>query len=256
MKAQPNFIKGVPLILKADLHIHSICRKRLSYCPFLYDSVQTVNAIIQRALDSEIRILAITDHDTLAGYRKAKRIIESCGLDLLLIPGCEISSAEGHILAYQIETEIPKGLSANETVARIHDQGGYAVAAHPYFVGSLKDRVFDLDLDAFEGFNSTVCIVSNIKSIDAARRMGLPYLANSDAHQVEEIGRSYTLFPDQTHNAADLFRHLRAGEYVTYFTRSDSLQMIKRHLYRNLQIQFQPNLRPSRSEVESFATLS
>lgn len=233
-------------ILKADLHIHSNSRKRLTYCPLLYDSVQTVEDIVCQALKKDIKILAITDHDSLTGYFEAKKIIDTRKLDLVLIPGCEITSAEGHILAYDIQEEIPKGKSARETIDRIHDQGGYAVAAHPFFHSSLKERVYKLPLDALEGFNATTCLYANLKSIDAADQLGLPYLANSDAHQIEEIGRSYLLLPNNTENAADLFRHLRSFNYETSFGRSNSLQLIWRHLYRNAKLQLSTS-KPSHS---------
>jgi predicted metal-dependent phosphoesterase TrpH len=229
-------------MLKTDLHIHSFSRKRLTYCPFLYDSVQTVNEIIQQALDSGVQILSITDHDTLAGSQEAARIVQSRGLDLVLIPGCEISSADGHILAYNIQTEIPKGLTAGETIKHIHGQGGYAVAAHPFLIGSLRNQVFDLPFDALEGFNAAVSLLANFKSMDAAEKLQLPYLANSDAHQIEEIGRSHMLFPENTQTAHDLFGHLRAGNFVCIHGRTNNLHLTWRHLYRNLQLHLRHGL--------------
>ncbi len=229
-------------MLKADLHIHSFSCKRLTYLPFLYDSVQTVNQIIQGALDTGVQILAITDHDTLAGYKEAARIVQSRGLDLVLIPGCEISSADGHILAYNIETEIPKGLTAAKTIQRIHDQGGYAVAAHPFLMGSLGNLVFELPFDALEGFNAAVSLFANFKSIDAAEKLQLPYLANSDAHQIEEIGRSHMLFPENTQTTRELFTHLHDGNFVCIHGRTNNLQLTWRHLYRNLQLHLRHGL--------------
>jgi len=96
--------------VKAELHCHSHVHKRVGYFPVLYDSVQTVDQILSVCLQKNIGILALTDHNTLDGYRKAKKIIAERHLPILLIPACEISSRNGHILAYGITAEIPEHL--------------------------------------------------------------------------------------------------------------------------------------------------
>lgn len=224
-------------MFKADLHIHSNSHKRLACCPLLYDSVQSVPEILARALATGLTILAITDHDSLEGSVKAGQIVESQGLPLMLIPGCEVSSADGHILAYQISREIPKGRPARETVDRIHDQGGYAFAAHPFFIHGLGDLIYDLPLDGLEGFNATSSHMANLKARAAADQLGLPILANSDAHQPEEIGRSHMRFATAPPAGSEFFTLLQQGDYQIHCAATPSLPWLWRHLTRNVRLQ-------------------
>ena len=80
----------------------------------------------------------MTDHNQIEGSLKIAR-----ETDFLIIPGMEVSSADGHIVALNLKELIPRGLSAAETVDRIHRAGGIAIAVHPYawFKGSLTSHV-------------------------------------------------------------------------------------------------------------------
>ena len=97
--------------MRADLHIHS-CRSR--------DSSVTVVEIVQRAKALGLGCIAITDHNTLQGSRDAREIE-----GILVVPGVEVSSADGHVLAYGIAEDVPRGLRVEETVERIHDPVSY-----------------------------------------------------------------------------------------------------------------------------------
>jgi hypothetical protein len=49
-----------------------------------------------------------------------------------IILGSEVSTADGHLLALGIDKDVKKGMKAEETVEIIKDQGGVAIAAHPF----------------------------------------------------------------------------------------------------------------------------
>ena len=106
--------------MRADLHIHTFHSK---------DNHQTIQEIFEAAKRKDLRAIAITDHNTTVG---AAAVMKAAPEWLIVLPGIEITSDDGHILALNVEQEIPKGLSALETIGRIHDAGGIAVAAHPY----------------------------------------------------------------------------------------------------------------------------
>ena len=75
--------------------------------------------------------MIITDHDSVTGGlvgRKAARGYK----DFQVIPGAEITSRSGHVLAIGIEANVPKRLSVEETVEKIHDLGGIAITSHPF----------------------------------------------------------------------------------------------------------------------------
>ena len=195
-------------IKKAELHCHSNSTgKVLPYAPFLYDSVQECEEILEEAVSKSIKILSITDHDSLEGYRRAKKIIFQKNLDVLLIPGCEISTKDGHVLAYGISKEIPKKLAAEETVQKIHEQGGVAVVAHPFMIFSLKSKIAKIHFDALEGYNSSIPGKANTKAREAADKLGLPCIAGSDAHLSSSIGDSIVLFKDTVATQDDVLQN-------------------------------------------------
>jgi len=73
--------------------------------------------------------IAITDHDHLLSKNEAEYLGKKYGF--VVLPGVEIS-AEGiyaHLLAFGIKKEIRPDLGVEETIARIHDQGGVAIAS-------------------------------------------------------------------------------------------------------------------------------
>jgi len=199
----------------AELHCHSTCIK-LSYFPLFYDAVQTVEQIIEQCLLKKIEVLAITEHDSLDGYRIAKKIIEKRNLPIVLIPGSEISSKDGHILAYGILKEIPRGLSARETVDLIHEQGGLAVAAHPFIpFFSIKNIIFDLPLDAIEGGCAAANVSANVKAMAAAKKMKLPATCSSDAHSIYGMGKGRTVFNKKVKNWKEALVAIKRGDFTT-----------------------------------------
>lgn len=199
----------------AELHCHSTCIK-LPYFPLFYDAVQTVEQIIEQCLIKNIGVLSITEHDSLNGYWLAKKIIEDRQLPIVLIPGSEISTKDGHILAYGILKEIPSGLSAKETVDKIHKQGGLAVAAHPFIpFFSIKDKIFDLPLDGVEGECAAASVKANVKAIAAAKKMKLPATSSSDAHSIYGMGKGRTIFNKKIKNWKEALTALKNGDFTT-----------------------------------------
>ena len=136
------------MLLKLDLHLHS-CHSG--------EAFGTIEEIVLRAKSVGLDGFALTDHNTISGNAEARRIAKKHGL--IFIPACEIKTTAGDIIALGIKKEIPKGLSAEETIERIHKQGALAVAAHPFAVFlhpkcGVGKRVYDLALDALEVFNA------------------------------------------------------------------------------------------------------
>src|SRR5690349_6605945 len=83
-----------------DLHVHSFGG---SYD--VKDSSMTVEAIIEAAVKLGIHVLAITDHNTDANVTKALDYAQKYTGQLLVLPGMEITTAHGHLLAYFAPTQ-------------------------------------------------------------------------------------------------------------------------------------------------------
>jgi predicted metal-dependent phosphoesterase TrpH len=172
----------MPNQFSADLHVHSTYSK---------DSLITPKDLVYYAKKRGLDAVAVTDHDQLEGARKIAK-----ETDFLIIPGMEVSSSDGHIVALNVQELIPKGLSAIETVERIHKAGGVAVACHPYvyFKGCLRDNVC-ATFDAIEVINARAFpFKSSVKKAEqTAKNLGLSRVAGTDAHYGPQIGYAYTV---------------------------------------------------------------
>lgn len=139
--------------------------------------------------------VAITDHDRLDSGIKISRDI-----DFLILPGMEISSRDGHIIGLNLKETVQKGLSADETVKKIHEAGGIAIACHPssLFKRSLG-KCADSEFDAIELINSSsIPFGYSIKHTQKiASQLGIAQVAGSDAHYAPEIGTAYTLIDSE-----------------------------------------------------------
>jgi len=171
--------------MKADLHIHS---------NFSNDGKSTVEEIIAAAVEKGLGCIAITDHNSFAAYE----LVKDNG-KVIAIPGEEVSSKEGHILAFGIDREIPRGMSIKETIDAIHEAGGVAFAAHPYrwWSGLGEDNTLGNDFDGTEARNGRCTASSNKKAEALAARIGKPVTAGSDAHTPEHIGEGTVELPDE-----------------------------------------------------------
>lgn len=190
-------------MLKLDLHIHSRHSPDSSCAP--EDIVKTV---VRRGLQG----LAVTDHNVLKGSARARKLAQRA--TLLALRGVELSTLEGHVLAYGLQEEVPPRLSPEETVERIRDQGGLAVAAHPYrFWSGLGDPVVRrIPFEGVEGLNARSVAAHNARAEALAQELGLPMTAGSDAHRLQDIGRGILLLPDGLEGEDDLLVALRKGE--------------------------------------------
>ena len=217
----------MPKRLPAELHCHTNHNEDINvfFGPFA-DSTQTAEEIIDQCLKKGIKILAVTDHDSLAGYYDAKAIIESRNLDIILIPGAEISARGCHILAYNIKEIIPKKLSPLETINRIHEQGGLAFAAHPfmppYFLGL---KIFTLPFDGIEGLNASIPMLPNLLCSLACFIFAKKYISTSDSHEPDSVGDGRTCFPSSTKSKEEVLNHLKSGKFSIVFHHSSYTTM-------------------------------
>ncbi len=124
----------------------------------------------------------------MAGGLVGERISRNYG-NFKVIPGAEITSSSGHILAIGIRFNVPKGLSVEETVDKIHDLGGIAVASHPFAGGrrpSLREEC--LKADGVEVFNANNRYDANHNALLLAKAHQSRMTAGSDAHWARNLG--------------------------------------------------------------------
>lgn len=170
--------------MKADLHVHSC---------YSNDGRSTPQEIVDAAIEHGLGCVAVTDHNSFEAYFDIKD-----NGKIIVIPGIEVSSKEGHILAYGIDRDIPRDMSIQETIDAIHAAGGYAFAAHPYrwWSGLGEKNTLTYDFDGVEARNARSVPGANKKSEKLAKRIGKPVSAGSDAHSPPRIGEGYVVLPD------------------------------------------------------------
>lgn len=131
--------------------------------------------------------IIITDHDTIKGALEAMKYSKRYSIDV--IPGIEITTSDGHVLAIGVKEEIPPFLPIDVTIEIIHALGGIAVAPHPFDVrkqGLGKKCIFADVIEVFNGIS--LDRVSNTKSMRFARCKKLYGINGSDAHCIEMLG--------------------------------------------------------------------
>jgi len=174
-------------VLTVELHSHSALS---------HDGRDPVDLLVEQAAAVGLDALAVTDHDEIDASIEAAEQAADHGL--IGIVGMEVSSAAGHILAFGIEELIPPGLGYDETLERIHDQGGIAVIPHPFQKSrhGVAPHVTEDQLasaDAIEVYNSRLFTGrSNRQAERFAIERGLPMTAGSDAHISELVGQAIT----------------------------------------------------------------
>jgi hypothetical protein len=174
----------------ADLHCHSSAS---------FDSLSKPADLMRVAAERGLTHLAITDHERIDGALAARDLAPD---GLTIIVGEEIRSADGDVLALYLERAIPPGLSAIETIAAIHEQGGLAGIPHPFdrfrasgLAGLPPERLADVAaaVDFVETWNARVpSAATNERARDFAAAHGLPGVASSDAHTLIEVGVAST----------------------------------------------------------------
>jgi predicted metal-dependent phosphoesterase TrpH len=144
--------------------------------------------MIDAAIAKGLQGMIITDHDNVKGGIVGSRIARDYK-DFRVVPGAEISSRSGHILAIGIEVNVPKRLGVEETVEKIHDLGGIAIASHP-FSNRVRPSLGEecLKTDGIEVFNSTNRGLADARAMSLAQAHNRPRTAGSDAHWARTVG--------------------------------------------------------------------
>jgi predicted metal-dependent phosphoesterase TrpH len=220
--------------LNFDLHCHS---------RFSADGVAEPEDIITAAKARGLNGLAITDHNTCAcvDYFLQHGQMNAQGTpvnDFLIIPGQEITTREGHLLALGVRLPDLKGIAAAEAVPLIHQAGGLAIPPHPYdlFRAGIRENVLDtLEIDALEVFNAATTLKRyNRQAFEYAQRRGLPMTAASDAHHADAVGIAYTILDVDDFSVAGLLAAIKKGAELqqTYMSPKAAFKKTWNNLFR------------------------
>ena len=197
--------------LKVDMHQHS------EYSPDSRTPLRVQAAAIKAA---GLHVVCSTDHNTIEGALRLRELADG----FRVIVGEEVSTRDGEIIGLFLEKAIPRDLSAEETIARIHDQGGLVSVPHPFSRNrlyhlrrSVLERVWK-DVDCIEVFNAREAFTQdNLRAAAFAKEKELPGAVGSDAHRASEIGRAFVEV-DEFVGREDFIAALREGSVIGKLT--------------------------------------
>lgn len=170
--------------MRVELHSHTFH----SYgTKVLYDGTCRPEEMVRAASRLGLGAMAVTDHDSMAGVKEAKKHQKK--YNIIVIPGEEVTTVDGHCLALGIQETVKRGLSIEETIDSIHQQAGIAVSSHPFDIKHDGLREKSRLCDAIEIFNAlNLDRLSNSRARNFASLHRKPGTAGSDAHHTSMLG--------------------------------------------------------------------
>lgn len=213
--------------MKIDLHVHSC---------YSDDANGSVEEMIKAAVKKGLNGIAIADHNSIEGGLRGFGIAKKMK-DFAVIPGVEISSANGHIIGLNVKENIPKKLTAEETVERINSLGGIPVLPHPY---RMLSGVGEKNVKGFAGvevFNSRSLQWENKKAEKLAEKLGAGETGGSDAHSSNEIGYGVTEFSVNSFRVDDLLQEIVKNRTKGYGTPCPNKIILRQH-FKSLLLWF------------------
>ncbi len=214
------------MLYRFDLHVHSF---------FSGDAASSPEQLVAAARRKGLSGIAITDHNSCesAAYCLEHGLANEAGTPVggfLVVPGVEVSTADGHLLC--IGTTLPGmiGAPAIEVEKAIHERGGVAIPAHPYdrWRAGIREEVLkQMQTPVLEVFNAAVTSRSfNAQAKAFAEAHGRKMTAGSDAHHASAVGTAGTAYDLDEFSVAGLLRAIvRGGELnETYLTRYEGFK--------------------------------
>jgi predicted metal-dependent phosphoesterase TrpH len=190
--------------IRLDLHVHS---------RYSVDSRLSFEQILERITYQGLQGFALTDHNTTEGLATLERLRSSYP-GFWFIPGVEISTQEGHLLAYGIRESPPADRPLAETIERVSALGGVSVLAHPFrWVNGVGRRLAaEAPVQGIEGRNGKTSELANTRAELLAARRSITSTGGSDAHEPNLVGRAFTEFPEEATSLDDLIEQIRKNE--------------------------------------------
>lgn len=204
-------VRTAHLYSKADIHIHT------TFSDGMATPEELVDFVVEQ---TDLRVIAVTDHDTAEGAFVARAYAVTHELPLDVIIGQEVTTDEGDVVGLFLRDSLPTYRTAAAAIDAIHGQGGLAIAVHPFsarwtlgMMKGLAARIADLPLDGVEvrnGFPTN--FFSNPYTLWYNRWRGerISEVGGSDSHAVYTVGQACTKFPGTS--AVDLRTAIASGE--------------------------------------------
>lgn len=204
-------------LIKADLHIHT---SRFSGC----STIEPL-AALKKASDLGLDLIAFTDHGIQWPDDALKEMVDQSGVtDLLVLPGQEAAcySVQGYFQGEFLVFGYPKSLgsnkSADQLIRMVHDAGGVVIAAHPFKRQTRGDGfygcgpfIYELAVDGLEIEHPAYGESERKLAESAMEQKGIVGIGCSDAHELDDIGRFFTMLKGEITDERSFCNCIRAG---------------------------------------------
>lgn len=167
--------------IKLDLHIHT-----LSHGKTFIKHEELQQALNQNGIDG----IAVTNFFDISHAAWLKKRLHN----KIIIVGQEVWTKDGHIIGLGLREQIPDFISAEDAIGHIHDQGGIAVAPHPYLHLGIGQKAENIPIDAIEVYSGLIgrAVIFNHLAKRLAKKRNVPQVASTDTMDPKFIGQSYT----------------------------------------------------------------
>jgi hypothetical protein len=221
--------------IRLDLHVHS------GHSP---DSSLSVETIVAHLADRGLTGFALTDHNSVAGHAELAEW-QARSPDLVLVPGVEVSTREGHLLVYGVREVPPLRRPVAETVEWAFAHGGVPIPAHPFRLshGVGRAATESLQVPAIETVNGHNAPRANRRAAAVAHARKLATTGGSDVHELTDLGRAFTEFPEGTVWVDGVLTALRNGRTTAGGTTLDFAGRVRMQ-WRTVVLRLRRGLRP------------
>jgi predicted metal-dependent phosphoesterase TrpH len=209
-----------------DLHSHT--------WPRSHDSVLNPDDLITRAKQAGLDAIVFTEHDTVWDQKDVDEL--RAKHNFMVLAGVEISTDDGHILAFGIDKYVFGMHRSRELASYVDKADGVMVAAHPYRRQmpwfSRSEDEYDAALqkarnnpayqyvEALEEINGRGSDKENEFSRRLCELMDLRGTGGTDSHAISDIGKCATYFEREIRDERELIAELKAGRFYAVDMRS------------------------------------
>jgi len=170
-----------------------------------------VESVLEAAEKRNLDGLAITDHETVTTPTHAS----DANTGMIVIPGVEIETSEGHLLVLGVRNPPPSKRSFAETIDAARKAGGIVIVPHPGipFISVSNKVIRQNKPDAIETHNDKAPLFRYFvkRNTRLADSLGLPKTGGSDAHSCDSVGDAYTIIDADSRSVEDILAAIRMG---------------------------------------------
>ena len=204
------------MAFNVDLHVHSLASG---------DSDAGPEDLVLQAIETGLHGIAFTEHYSYEASEPAELLAEKYKGKIVVLRGTEVSAKDGHCLVFGVDTDrlLSLYMPMAEVVAIVNRHGGVVIPSHPYRgVNSIGDTLKTMKgICALEGYNGCNAHAFNVRAIETAAALRLPFTGGSDAHDYMDVGLCYTSFAEPV-TRENLVERLKSGNYRGIDTRKIS----------------------------------